>query len=216
MENCPIILDEHIHSLYRGRQTMRTLMRTRGYVPMVDPHEATLDTFLQFYAHMTSWMSLTIRAWKNEQLILAFFPPEPKLRIGPVREICDYAKDCRASHFIIVFTEQITSFTKTHITHYRVDNNVKIETFSLPQLQFNVVEHEMVPPHKLLKDDEKREVLKKYRVTPEQLPRILLSDPIAKYYGARVGQVFEITNASPLGFFYPSYRIVCKGVYKHK
>ena len=214
MDTATLVLDEHIHALYKARKTMRTLMRARGYDPMVDPHDQTIDSFLSFYASKNSYLSMTMRAWKQDQLILAFFPPEAKLRIAAVREICEYAKECRASHFIIVCNEQITSFTKTHIAHYKTDNNVKIETFSIPQLQFNVTEHEMVPPYRLLSSAEKKAVMKKYMVTDKQLPGILVSDPVAKYYGARLGQVFEITKASSLGFFYPTYRIVRKGLYK--
>jgi len=183
---------------------------------MIDPHDKSIDSFLEFYVSKNSYLSMTMRAWKEDQLILAFFPPEIKLRIAAVREICEYAKECRVSHYIIVCNDQITSFTKTHIAHYKTDNNVKIETISIPQLQFNVTEHEMVPPYRLLSPSEKQAVLDKYMVTEKQLPGILLADPVAKYYGARIGQVFEITKASSLGFFYLTYRIVRKGVYKVK
>lgn len=216
MDTGPLVLDEQIHALYKARKTMRTLMRARGYDPMIDPHDQSIDSFLDFYASKNSYLSMTMRAWKEDQLILAFFPPEMKLRIAAVREICEYARECRVSHYLIVCNDQITSFTKTHIAHYKTDNNVKIETISIPQLQFNVTEHEMVPPYRLLSPSEKQAVMNKYMVTEKQLPGILLADPVAKYYGARIGQVFEITKASSLGFFYPTYRIVRKGVYKVK
>ena len=159
---------------------------------------------------MTSYLSPTIRAWKDEQLILAFFPPETKLRIGLVREICVYAKDCRASHHHRVHGE-ITSFTKTHITNYRIDNNVKIETFSLPQLQFTVVEHEMVPPHRLLSEDEKRRCCGGTWSSRTSCLHLRLR-PHCQVLWAR-GQVSRSSVPRPR-LLLKTYRIVCKGTYK--
>tara|TARA_B100000683_G_scaffold68062_1_gene66761 strand:+ start:239 stop:460 length:222 start_codon:yes stop_codon:yes gene_type:complete len=73
-----------------------------------------------------------------------------------------------------------------------------------------------VPPHRLLGKEEQIETLKRLRATPEQLPKLFTSDPVAKWYGARPGQVMEITRASPDGHFYKAHRVVIKWTYKRK
>ncbi len=43
-------------------------------------------------------------------------------------------------------------------------NPCRVEIFNQDELMINITEHNLVPKHIVLKDDEKLEVLKKYRV----------------------------------------------------
>ena len=209
-----IIMDETIHRLYKARCTTRTMMRARCYTPMQETWDQSVEGFLDMYTSMSNYTALTVRAWKGEMLLLAFFPLDPKLRVTLVRDITQYARDCNCSHYIIVYADAITAFTKSFIANYRADNGVRIETFAINALQYNVTQHQLVPPHRVLGAEEQTEVLKKLRATTDQLAKILTSDPLVKWYGARPGQVMEITRASPDGFYYPFYRVVTKGTYK--
>lgn len=76
---------------------------------------------------------------------------------------------------------------------------------------FNILEHELVPKHIVLNEKEKEEVLKKYRVTLKQLPRILSSDPVVKAIGAKPGDIIKIIRKSPVAGESVYYRVVVKG-----
>lgn len=62
---------------------------------------------------------------------------------------------------------------------------------------FNVLNHELVPHHEVVSEEEKNEVLARYEVTEDQLPKILVTDPAAKACGARVGDMVKIVRDSP-------------------
>lgn len=62
--------------------------------------------------------------------------------------------------------------------------------------EFNVLNHELVPIHELLTDDQVRDLYGHYNIMPEQLPKILASDPAAQAVGAKNGNVVRIRRKS--------------------
>lgn len=62
--------------------------------------------------------------------------------------------------------------------------------------KFDVLEHELVPKHEILSEEEKEEVLNKYEIKASQLPQIKSDDPAAKAIGAEPGDVLKITRKS--------------------
>ena len=61
----------------------------------------------------------------------------------------------------------------------------------------SILEHFLVPKHRVLSPEEAKAVLEKYRVKPHQLPYILASDPVVKAIGAKPGDIIEIIRDSP-------------------
>ena len=74
--------------------------------------------------------------------------------------------------------------------------------------KFSIQDHQLVPLHVLLSPDEILEVMKIYGVEPAQLPKIHVSDPVAKEIGAKVGDIVKIIRDSPTAKKAVSYRLV--------
>jgi len=55
-----------------------------------------------------------------------------------------------------------------------------------------ILKHELVPKHIILSPQEKEELLKKYGIKENQLPKIYASDPIVRLIGAKPGDVIKI------------------------
>ena len=81
-------------------------------------------------------------------------------------------------------------------------------------MRFNVLEHKLVPEHRVLSDKEAEEVLKRLRVTKDQLPKIRKEDPaiqiLEKAQKAPIieGSVVRITRLSDTAGVTEAYRLV--------
>ena len=76
--------------------------------------------------------------------------------------------------------------------------------------EFNILNHELVPEHTILSKEEEKEVLDKFKIKPENLPKILINDPVVKAIGAKEGNILKIVRKSKTAGTSLYYRIVVK------
>lgn len=71
--------------------------------------------------------------------------------------------------------------------------------------------HVLIPKHELMSEEEVEELLKKYNVTKDKLPKIYESDPAIAELNAKPGDVIKITRKSPTAGIAFYYRLVIPG-----
>jgi DNA-directed RNA polymerase subunit H len=76
------------------------------------------------------------------------------------------------------------------------------------RIQFNIMDHDLVPLHTIIPEKEKEAILKKYNIEPSQLPKILNTDPVAISIGAKPGQIVKIVRNSHTAEEAIAYRFV--------
>lgn len=72
----------------------------------------------------------------------------------------------------------------------------------------SVLNHELVPKHEILPTKEKKELLERFKITKEQLPKILEADPVAKEIKAKKWDILKITRKSETAGETVYYRLV--------
>jgi DNA-directed RNA polymerase subunit H (RpoH/RPB5) len=94
------------------------------------------------------------------------------------------------------------------LKHIWESEGIFIVVESIKRLQFNILNHTLVPPHRVLVESEVNELMKKYNVTDKtQLPDISRFDPVARVIGLRPGQVCHITRSSKTAIEANYYRV---------
>jgi DNA-directed RNA polymerase subunit H len=74
--------------------------------------------------------------------------------------------------------------------------------------KFSLLDHELIPKHEIMVEDELKSVLNQYQIEKEQLPKLKVSDPVALEIGASVGDVVKITRNSQTAGEAIYYRLV--------
>ena len=92
--------------------------------------------------------------------------------------------------------------------HIWESDGIFIVIESIKRLQFNILEHILVPPHRVMSDTEVEDIMKKYNIKDKvQFPDISRFDPVARVIGLRPGQVCHIIRPSKTAIEANYYRI---------
>ena len=72
----------------------------------------------------------------------------------------------------------------------------------------DIFKSKLVPQCKILSEKEEKELLKRYNISGEQLPKIRLNDPVVKALGAKINDVIEFNRKNKTFGISKYYRIV--------
>jgi len=75
---------------------------------------------------------------------------------------------------------------------------------------FSVIEHVMVPEHHVMTREEVDDLLLKYKINYDQLPKIYHDDPAVKTIDGKVNDVIRIVRKSQTAGRAESFRMVVK------
>uniref|UniRef100_A0A6C0KBZ6 RNA polymerase subunit H/Rpb5 C-terminal domain-containing protein n=1 Tax=viral metagenome TaxID=1070528 RepID=A0A6C0KBZ6_9ZZZZ len=142
--------------------------------------------------------------------ILLIFSTKTRVSEKELNNFLSFAGDNNfASGIIIVSPSRPSeSVMKVLIGHNAVRENVYVQIFDIRSLGFNISKHRKVPQHRIVRENEKPDIIKNYNLKSiEQIPKILSQDAMAKFIGARPGDVVEVlglceTSADNLRYRY--------------
>lgn len=189
------------YNLWRIRKTVMQMCHDRGYLVTQDELDQDLDQFkVQFgdkpSERNPSRAELSVLVAHNEDptdQMFVFFPEEAKVGIKTIKQYCQRMQELNISRAIIVVRTGMTPSAKQALID--MAPKYSLEQFREAELMINITEHELVPQHVVMTPEEKKELLQRYKLKELQLPRIQQSDPVARYFGLRRGQVLVAFTA---------------------
>lgn len=202
-------LSPEASKMFRVRKTCLKMLNKRGYIVDEEAINMSTDDFRTKFGENPSRENLTILVEKtddpNDQLFV-FFPEDEKVGVKPIKTYCQRMKEENVMRAIIVVKINLTPFAKAAVKEMSL-RGYRVEYFRDSELLVDITEHKLVPEHIVLSMQQKQELLERYRLKPSQLPRIQLTDPIARYYGLKYHQVVKIIRPSETAGRYVTYRI---------
>jgi DNA-directed RNA polymerase I, II, and III subunit RPABC1 len=188
-----MLLDRKYTDIISGSYTKTTEEFNEKYVKM-----GTIDKDAMNFVRMnTTKRSLPC-------FIFVYFSTEMSIGIKPLAKVTERMMVSKMNHCLLVYPGSITSSAKKYVEK---SAKIKIEIFSEEELLVNITKHRLMPIHYVLTDKEKNVILTDSKIIESQLPRILVSDPIARYYGMRRGDIVRIIRKSDTAGKYMMYRI---------
>jgi len=205
-----------ISQIYKSRKIILELMKMQGY---------NVDEFAEFSINEINTM------FQNKQLDLLLEHHEEnkdtkrkskiyiryylakKLGDKNIQEMIDdlfnleeiLTKD---DTLMIIIKDDMNETLTNLLKHIWETDGILIVIQSIKRLQFNILNHSLVPKHRILSSDEVRQVKLKYNITNDtEFPDISRFDPVAQIIGIRPGQICEIIRPSKTAITGLYYRI---------
>ena len=222
-----------LNNLYSIRNNALTMLTKRGYKEWVNKHYANA-TFTEFEKLYKTNM-IDVYAYKTVddklyQCIVYFVDPSSKM--GKFKQMfekemqkIEQTFDPKADVITVIMIadnksdnlnmssieKYVTKYPQSY--EYKKDQKHELfmELFYYKEMIINITEHYLCPKQVLIGEEEVKDVLKRYKCNKDQLPRMLRKDAIAKYYGAKIGDVFKIYRKDPTSGISVHYRIVVDG-----
>ena len=108
----------------------------------------------------------------------------------------------------IIIKDEINETLTNELKHIWESDGIFIVIENIKRLQFNILDHDLVPEHTILPESEVVNIMKKYNITDKiQFPDISRFDPVARAIGLRPGQLCHIVRPSKTAIEANYYRI---------
>jgi DNA-directed RNA polymerase subunit H (RpoH/RPB5) len=109
---------------------------------------------------------------------------------------------------IIIINDEPNETIEKTLRHIWEQDGIFVNVISIKRLQYNILEHDLVPPHIVLSKEEGLAIKQKYNImTDKQMPDISRFSPVSQLIGIRPGDICKILRPSKTAIQTEFYRI---------
>lgn len=149
--------------------------------------------------------------------VLVIFSEKTRITDKEFNNFLNFASENGHSGGIIIVSpskpsEKVLEILRDYISK---KENQLVQIFYVSHLNFDISKHRKVPKHRIIGENEVEQLLKEYNIAkPSSLPKIDSQDAMAKWIGARPGDVIEITGLCVASAENKRYRYCLANVYE--
>ena len=205
-----------ISSIYKARQTIIALMRKLDY-NVTDYEHFSVNEVNTMFQNKQMDMLLEKskedpRTGRKNKIYILFYLAKA-IRPANIQEMIDDLFNLeetltKEDTLLIIAKDEMNDTLMATLKHLWETDKIFIVVQNIKRLQFNIHEHTLVPPHRVISDDERDVIKTKYNITDDtQFPDISRFDPVAQAICLRPGQICEITRPSKTAIQSIYYRL---------
>jgi DNA-directed RNA polymerase subunit H (RpoH/RPB5) len=205
-----------ISSIYNSRKIVLELMQKQGYNVddysnfsitevnamklnnqldmLLEMKEPDTSTNIKNKIYIRYYLGKTLRPNNLEEMIDDLFNLEEILK--------------KNDTLFIIIKDEINETLINELKQIWERDGIFIVIESIKRLQFNILNHVLVPEHKVMTEEDAQKMMKYYNITDKtQLPDISRFDPVARVIGLRPGKVCHIIRPSKTAIKSDYYRV---------
>ena len=199
-----------ISKIYKSRNILLEILKDRGFY-VEDWSDFSVTEIQAMYNNKELDMLLE-NPTTNKKMYVKY---HLATRLGS-SHIYDYVDDLfdiedvlSANDDLIIISKDKTNLTIRDLVEQLLIKDKKfVNIYNLHDYLFNILDHEMQPTFRILSDDEKQQVMKRYNITKDkEFPDISRFDPVSQAIGVRPHELIEIIRSSPTAVNSLYYRI---------
>ena len=203
-------------NVYKSRSIIYKLLRLRGYDTKNYDQQTKEELNILYQNHSKKinyeMDSLDILIEGPSNKILVKYVLSEKLRGKNVEKQLDtqYEGLLEDNDTCIIITKDLVNYKGTleeYVNKVFLTKKRYVQVLWLNRLLFDITQHELTPNYRILSNEEKQGVLDRFHLTDHNMPNVLVTDPLACFYGVKVGEVVEITKASETNGYNTDYRL---------
>ena len=205
-----------ISSIYKARQTIIALMKKLDYNVSDYEHFSVNEVNTMF---QNKQMDMLLekskedpRTGRKNKVYILFYLAKA-IRPANIQEMIDDLFNLeetltKEDTLLIITKDEMNDTLVATLKHVWETDKIFIVVQNIKRLQFNIHDHTLVPPHRVISDDERDVIKTKYNITEDtQFPDISRFDPVAQAICLRPGQICEITRPSKTAIQSIYYRL---------
>lgn len=199
-----------IVEVFKSRNIILSLLERQGY-NITNYQGSSINEVHSMY--QTKQMDMLVTNEENNKKAYIKYHLNKNLRHN---NIYDYIEDLynleqiltKQDDLIIIIKDEPNEPLLKILSNIWEQDEIFITVFNITRLQFNILEHTLVPPHRKLLLEEANDIKKKYNITDDsQIPDISRFSPVAQAIALRPGDLCEIIRPSRTSITSKFYRI---------
>jgi DNA-directed RNA polymerase subunit H (RpoH/RPB5) len=205
-----------ISSIYKSRKTILELMETQGYnindyanFSISEVNSMKLNNQLDMLLEKKEENKMTKR--KNKLYIR--FHLGKTIRPNNIHDMIDDLFNLEQiltaeDTLFVIIKEEMNETLMNELKHIWEKDKIFIVVENINRLQFNILNHTLVPAHRIMDEEETNIIMQKYNITNiDQFPQISRFDPVAIVICLRPNQLCHIIRPSKTAIEANYYRI---------